>query len=140
MLPWACWHFQLLEGGSAASKACLQAPLPPSPLHYLRSSLRSPICFALFPTKEPGPRLQPSTQPESVLVQNPLCEQQTPKEGSDLNLNSKLFTVQLPMQLVILCLLVEYATTEVSRPSFTVETLLLSMTTVLVSIGNIQFH
>ena len=40
----------------------------------------------------------------------------------------------------ILRLSVEYATREVSRPSFTVKTSLLSRATKLVSIGNIAFH
>ena len=42
----------------AASKACLQAPSPPPPFQYPLGSLRSPIFFALFPTKKPGPRLR----------------------------------------------------------------------------------
>ena len=40
----------------------------------------------------------------------------------------------------LLCLSVEYATKEVSRPSFSVKTLLLSWATKLVSTGNTPFH
>ena len=41
---------------------------------------------------------------------------------------------------LLLRLSVEYATREVSCPSFTVKTLLLSWATKVVSIGNIPFH
>ena len=43
-------------------------------------------------------------------------------------------------QLILLRLSVEYATREVSRPSFTVKTPLLSRATKQVSIGNIVFY
>ena len=43
-------------------------------------------------------------------------------------------------ELDVLCLSVEYAAREVSRPSFTVKTPLLSRATKQVSIGNIVFY